>query len=228
MKCLWCQKTIIRNLLLTELFFPWQLKGECCLVCQKKLAKLSREGTCPTCMKPVVSPDFRCNDCDYWRKKYSNYDFAHRAMYHYDSGFQDWLHAYKFLGDYRLRQVIAKEVKKELGGYSDFLICGIPLSSKRFAQRGFNQVEGVLEAAGISRYAFLQRKVDTKPQAQKNRQERLAMEQPYELAVPMEEVKNKQILLVDDVYTTGRTLFHGAEVLLKADAKLIRTFSFAR
>lgn len=42
------------------------------------------------------------------------------------------------------------------------------------------------------------------------------------------DLKNKEIVLVDDVYTTGRTLFYAAECLLPFHPKKIRTFTLAR
>ena len=41
-------------------------------------------------------------------------------------------------------------------------------------------------------------------------------------------LKEIEIILVDDVYTTGRTLFYAAECLLPYQPKKIRTFTLAR
>ena len=43
-----------------------------------------------------------------------------------------------------------------------------------------------------------------------------------------EEVINKRILLVDDVYTTGRTLYHAAVLFKQAGCKEIGSVSLAR
>jgi len=41
-------------------------------------------------------------------------------------------------------------------------------------------------------------------------------------------IQNKKILIIDDVYTTGQTLFHAADCLQVAQPKIIRTISLAR
>ncbi|HHJ5214051.1 TPA: phosphoribosyltransferase family protein, partial [Enterococcus hirae] len=48
------------------------------------------------------------------------------------------------------------------------------------------------------------------------------------LAVVPTIIKGKKVLLVDDVYTTGQTLFHAASCLLPHAPEKIRTFSLAR
>ena len=54
------------------------------------------------------------------------------------------------------------------------------------------------------------------------------MERPFLLAVTSEKIRNQKVLLVDDVYTTGRTLFHGAELLYKNGAETVKSLTFAR
>ena len=54
------------------------------------------------------------------------------------------------------------------------------------------------------------------------------MEQPFELRVANGKIRNQKVLLVDDVYTTGRTLFHGAELLYKNGAEAVESLTFAR
>ena len=65
------------------------------------------------------------------------------------------------------------------------------------------------------------------PQALKTRQDRLALQQPYQVALN-QSVSGKKIVLVDDVYTTGRTIYHGVELLYQFDVKEVVTFTLAR
>ncbi|WDT64868.1 ComF family protein [Companilactobacillus crustorum] len=68
-----------------------------------------------------------------------------------------------------------------------------------------------------------------KPQAQKNRSERLKTPQTF-LPLPelMKIQKNQRILILDDIYTTGRTLMHAHDIFLRAGFKNICTFSLSR
>nr|WP_237389402.1 phosphoribosyltransferase family protein [Companilactobacillus zhachilii] len=68
-----------------------------------------------------------------------------------------------------------------------------------------------------------------KPQAQKNRLERLETPQTFSALPTIEQIpKNQHILILDDIYTTGRTLMHAHDIFLSAGFKNISTFSLSR
>ncbi|MFC4772113.1 ComF family protein [Enterococcus hermanniensis] len=150
-----------------------------------------------------------------------------QALFSYNEGFKEWITAYKFKGDYRLAGAFATELKRQLQTYPQYIICPMPLSSERFKSRGFNQVSSCLASSGCAYQLILNRK-ETAPQSEKTRSERLKMPQPFSLNQPIEKIRNQKVLLVDDVYTTGRTLFHGAELLYKNGAKVVNSLTFAR
>lgn len=226
MRCNYCQKTIVRNLKVKEILFPWTLPiSELCDDCRKSFVPLKKAGSCPGCMRQAAS---FCLDCQAWQRQYPDYEFAHEALFAYEDGFAQWLAMYKFTGDYRLRWTFAQEVRQALKKYPGFILCPIPLAKGRWQERGFNQTTGFLQAAGSSYQELLHRAKQDLPQSKKTREERLRLAQPYFLAVSPEKIYGKKILLVDDVYTTGRTLFHAAQILLTAHPAQICTFSLAR
>ncbi|MGX7200732.1 ComF family protein [Enterococcus plantarum] len=105
----------------------------------------------------------------------------------------------------------------------------MPISTERMKSRGFNQVEGLLDAANICYQPYLVRFADSLSQVQKTRKERMALKRPFKLTLEGQKaVLNKDILLVDDIYTTGRTIFHAAQVILENDPSKLYTFSIAR
>ncbi len=85
-----------------------------------------------------------------------------------------------------------------------------------------------MQAAGIKTQKLLEKKLNNAPQSEKSRQERLAAPQAFRATENMTKIKNQKVLLVDDVYTTGRTLFHAAEILQTYQPKVLHTFSLAR
>ena len=239
MRCSCCSKDIFQNLTFSEIIGVSKYRlPQTCSVCRAQFHLLETRG-CSGCQKPihfnlestkkkVKSIPVYCSDCQEWKKKYPTYDFQHRAFFVYDENMKAWLNQYKFMGDIRLAGTFAykwTQIKKE---YTTYIYCPIPLSEKRRTERGFNQVSEMLKAARIPFQMLLKREKHLLAQAKNTRKERLEMPQPFELAVTFSKIQNKKILIIDDVYTTGQTLFHAADCLQVAQPKIIRTISLAR
>ncbi|GCF93415.1 hypothetical protein NRIC_13060 [Enterococcus florum] len=151
-----------------------------------------------------------------------------RALFEYSDGFQEWIEFFKFKGDYQRRFAFSTELKEALSAYPHYTICPLPLSEERFGDRGFNQVSACLDAAGVTYFPLLKRKRHDTPQAGKKREERLQLQQPFEMAPDGKKMRASKVLLVDDVYTTGRTLFHAADCLLENGFTTVKSLTFAR
>ncbi|AFL83643.1 putative amidophosphoribosyltransferase [Belliella baltica DSM 15883] len=105
------------------------------------------------------------------------------------------------------------------------MVVPVPLHPQKQRRRGYNQSEqfaqgiaGVLEIPmnlGLIRTQF------TETQTKKSRIERIKNVSEVFSANKSIDLKDKQILLVDDVMTTGATLTSCANVLLAANAKLV-------
>ena len=87
------------------------------------------------------------------------------------------------------------------------LIATVPLHPKKMKQRGYNQLHifgnelSKLFQIPIS-HSLVQRTKHSKAQAKKDQHERLKTKNAYQLT---EKIRDKHILLIDDVYTTGNT-----------------------
>ncbi|WP_307541783.1 ComF family protein [Paenibacillus sp. W4I10] len=116
----------------------------------------------------------------------------------------------------------------------------VPVSSERLAERGFNQAErlaaGLATACRLPIVDLLQRQINTTKQSFKSRGERietmknafsinpdgmhLVKELYRESYLPtqkgMSQAKPIQILLIDDIYTTGSTLDACGQAILNA------------
>ena len=220
MKCLLCGQTMKTVLTFSSLLL---LKnGDSCLCsdCASTFERIGEEH-CPNCMKIGLST--KCQDCQFWCKE--GVKTSHRGIFTYNHAMKDFFSRYKFDGDFLLRKVFASFLSEELKKYKEYQFVVIPLSPERLLDRGFNQVEGLVEAAGF-KYLDLLDKREERASSYKSRSERLATELPFfiksEVTIP------KKILLIDDIYTTGTTINRVKKLLEEAGAEDVKTFSLVR
>jgi competence protein ComFC len=123
----------------------------------------------------------------------------------------------------------------ENSGFQDAdLIVPVPLSKKRFLERGFNQ------AAVLAQILAKHTKIDLDEQslartihtpvhraAMDRKAREITVKNAFDVKRPRF-VENKKILLVDDVFTTGATVSNCAKVLKKKGASNVYVFTVAR
>ena len=110
------------------------------------------------------------------------------------------------------------------------LIAPVPLYPKRLKQRGFNQAILLAQAfpeTPLAREAVVRLR-HTAPQVGLNPKERRAnVKGAFGVPDPAL-VKGKNILLIDDLFTTGATVQECAKVLKKAGARRVEVLTVAR
>ena len=220
MKCLLCNDWIESVPKLRDLITFNQREEYSCLSCKNQFKKLSKE-RCQNCNKELHRDT--CIDCKLWMKK--GYIPKHLAIYHYEENMKDYFSRYKFMGDYCLRKTFQKDIKNKLKPFltKGFTIVPVPLSEERLAERGFNQVEGLIE--GIP-YQDIFEKRDIEKQSSKTREERLSQDNAFCLKEGIN--LPDKIIIVDDIYTTGSTLYQMVQLLEGIGIKEVLTFSLAR
>lgn len=231
MKCLYCSQIFTYVLSLQEILsFSFLLPNQLCPKCRQLFLPIAGHQYCSLCQK--ISTDKICSDCRQWQQKYPNYSFQHQAIFQYNDAMHDWFSLYKFKGHRQLSGCFARELQQALHKQKKkAVIIPIPLSKERLKERGFNQVEELLKQAGFSYFPILkkQQKADSTPQSSKTKQQRLKTKQPFYLPKKYEHLcTGKELLLFDDIYTTGQTLFHAAACFHALQPKQIHTFSLAR
>jgi len=191
-----------------------------CSDCESTFEKIG-EDYCPNCMKTDLST--QCQDCKFWCKERVHVE--HKAIFTYNQAMKDFFSRYKFDGDFLLRKVFASVLAEELKKYRGYQFVVIPLSPERLLERGYNQVEGLVEAAGFSFKDILGKREES-ASSSKSRLERLTTEIPFfikdGISLP------KKILLIDDIYTTGATVNRVKRLLEEAGALEVKTFSLVR
>ena len=220
MKCLLCGQTMKAVLTFSSLLLLKNDDSCLCSDCDSTFERIGGE-CCPNCMKTGLST--KCQDCQFWCKQGVNVD--HVALYSYNQVMKEYFSRYKFDGDYLLRKVFSKILQKELKKYKGYQIVIVPLSEQRFKSRGFNQVEGLIKETGLT-YLDILIKNEVEASSSKNRADRLLTEFPFFLKDGVKLPEN--ILLFDDIYTTGTTLNRLKSMLLEAGCQNIKTFSLAR
>ncbi len=126
---------------------------------------------------------------------------------------------------------------RDAAGYRDLavpdLILPVPLHPQRLRERGFNQAlllgrACFPEQSRIINVNLLVRRRATVPQTRLSGTERRKnLASAFTVTCP-DSLKNKKILLIDDVFTTGSTVHECAATLRRAGAARIEIFTLAR
>ncbi|MTV82416.1 ComF family protein [Secundilactobacillus folii] len=213
--CLLCHRENLYQPTLWQLLnFQTVSQSPVCTGCWQTFEPIPADQACQGCGRR--SAEKKCPDCQKWQADSS---FSNRALYTYNAPLKRYMSQYKFNGDYRLRRVFQGQFQQAVKTLQADLIVPIPINQSTRKQRGFNQVLGFLE--GVETLAGLATVQSDKsvPQSAKTRQQRLLTAQPFKLNVDEEVFRKKRVLLVDDIYTTGRTIRHAAELLIGAGAR---------
>lgn len=143
--------------------------------------------------------------------------------------FHDKIYIYKSFVNFMRKN---KKICKFLKSYD--IIIPVPIHYQRKIIRGYNQSD--LLAKEIAKYFdnleyvhdVLLKKVNNKPQRTKSKTDRKANVVGAYYIKKEEKIKNKKVLLLDDIYTTGSTVNECTKVLMKADANLVDVITIAK
>jgi len=203
-------------------------------ICAHCLAaiKLNAEDHCPICAREGKTSRI-CFDC---RNKSYLSGLVIGVPYS-DSVIKKAVHLFKYRFLQDLADPLAEILIKQFNGFAglkDFVVIPVPLHKKRRRWRGFNQ-SALLASALAKRYGLkllddaLVRTKNTIPQVEvADRRKRIDNIKNAFGVIKSESIKDKKIILVDDVATTMATLDECARVLRLAGAKEVWATVVAR
>ena len=226
-----------------NIFFP---KGIKCIFCGEDVKNFEETPYCEECKKEGIFNDApkRCKICDEPIYSESEYcDHCKKNPKHFDKAVAPFLYEgkvrsmilkfkdsnAKYLA-YPMAKLMAERLAKE--NFEIDYIIPVPISSKSLKKRGYNQ--SLLLANELSkilnkpvREDILTKVKDTKHQKELSYSERQLNLKGSFCLENWREIKNKNILLVDDILTTCATADYLASIL-KKQAKTVNVIAFAR
>jgi len=168
--------------------------------------------------------------------------FAKATAYgSYEGGLRELIHLLKYEhvrpAAGVLGRMLADAIADLDGLYADdVIVVPVPLHRSKFRQRGFNQAEEIagkalkrLDSPSFKLAAnVLERRRETQSQiGLSRRQRRENMRGAFAVARP-ELIRDREVLVVDDVFTTGTTVSECARVLRRAGASKVFVATVAR
>ncbi len=213
--------------------------GYLCEWCRKDIAFIEAP-YCSRCGFPAdvdyeyPTGEFECGPC---RKRPFAFDRA-RSLGGYDGVLKQLIHHFK----YEKQMGAVAEIVPLLAVYfssqdanfwQGFSVSPVPLHFKKMKERAFDQsfliARETARTLGLPLANGLLRRVrETEPQAMKTRAERLRNVRGAFAVDRPDRVADRDILLVDDVMTTGATANEAARVLKRNGANRVHVFTLAR
>ena len=206
-----------------EIIFP-----PCCLIC----GKISKKYLCKECKNKLYEKAiFKISNCQdaYFRR--------HIYIFDYKEDIRDLILEYKFKDKSYLYKIFSEIIiknEKICGNLKKYdIIVPVPIHKKRKQGRGYNQ--SALIARNIAnnfdnlKYEEILIKIKNTPtQSSLSREERNKnVKNAYKLTC-IEKIKNKKIVLLDDIYTTGFTSNECSRLLRENGAKEILVLTIAK
>ena len=196
--------------------FRFLLFDNSCSYCHKKL---DREGyICSKCLEKLKREAFLKNKGNFY------------YVYIYEKAIRQIISDYKLRNrkdlakdiDYLIKKPIFELIERE----KIDTIIPVPISQEREIERGFNQIENLLECLDI-RYKKIERIKNTKHMysIKDNEKRERNVEKAFKNYLSLE---NKNVLIVDDIVTSGATIHSISEELRKDNENInIKVFSIA-
>lgn len=209
-----------------------------CTACGIKL-DADVEFVCRDCFAKIKLADDKFISEEFNRKFFKDKtitDFHPFFIFEKDNVFQKIIHSIKYSENFRLGIFIGEKIgeglKDKIIQWAPDFILPVPLHHLKKAERGFNQsffiAKGISKACGVPvKRNIIKRNRFTPSQTQFNLHERKENMRGAFVIKRNINLRDKKIILVDDVITTGATISECGKILLDSGAKKIYAISAA-
>lgn len=204
---------------------PW-----ICAECELDFPRV-RHGHCSICGVPFANSKMShpCFNCASKAPAYTK----HRAPFYYAGPIEMLIKNFKYKADFWVRQFYKTSIEKIKNEFRDVdVIVPIPLHIDKLRDRGYNQSQMLAEVwqnvldKPVDLHGLV-RVENNHSQVDLNKIQRLkSLKTAFQVKKP-ENFSGRNVLLVDDVHTTGSTLHTAATILLEASAKSVQATTFA-
>lgn len=204
---------------LLEIIYP---RESYCIICSKD----GCNGICRSCLSSIKSLEYIDPEEN---------ETVINSFGHYGGVLKELILKLKYHKDFTAGDILAElleEYIKENIDYESYAISYIPLSKKSKKKRGFNQCEYISKKVAydlsIETIDVLFKCRDTKEQKRLQRHDRFEnVKEAFDVnAKKLSTIK--KIILIDDVTTTGATMFEAERVLKKYGVKKIKLLTLAK
>lgn len=206
-----------------------------CRECRQNIHYIT-QSHCPVC--GVIFPDSPSGDhlCGSCLENKPHYTFARAALV-YEGIILDAIHQFKYGRNIThgalLAGLLADFNFPDMDWNNFDVMIPVPLHRRRLRDRGFNQALILARTLGKKHglavdFSLLKRRKLTLTQTGLDKKERASnIKGAFVVAHPAR-LKEKNVILVDDVLTTGATVNECAKTLIKAGAKQVAVITLAR
>ncbi|MGN1127121.1 MAG: ComF family protein [Ruminococcus sp.] len=196
---------------------------------------------CPFCKKIINADEYCCSSCkgklpSSYIPCYARGGYRCVSSFPYDGVFKSAIKDFKFYNNPNRKKQLAKVMESDIRDYykdTDLdIITGVPLHKNRLRQRGYNQSrllgEELSVLLNIPYVEVLEKHRDNKIQHTLKAKDRINnVKNAYRL-IDRDSVKNKTILIVDDIITTGCTLGECCRIVRNGGAKYVACCTFCK
>jgi len=207
-----------------------------CPGCNTKISDQNKP-VCTDCLNSILVADTDKINFEFKKNFDSSKvikDFHSKYIFETDKTLQHIIHALKYNRQFKLGfflgHVLGEEIQSNNWGID--LIVPVPIHHLRKAERGYNQTDYIAKGLSSSLKIpcstnLLKRTRHTESQTKLNMNERAQNVSNAFKVTTSKKIKDKNILIVDDICTTGATLLECGIVLYKAGAGSIYASSIA-